>query len=448
MLSSSIGYVSCNSIEAVRFIVPLLLTSILHQECMAHGHLIHRDNRLKQQKAVYQSNFILQKSKFYDIELTVGHWQLKDLICKSTTSNSVYFPTNNSLNSISFNQPSKSENEQFHQEESNSDHYTSKHNIRDNITDTTNSHNDNAHENETSNNNMQGQKELKLNYVTTTVAKFHSCPRCIKELDDVIVVGSLANTTRNPAAKNSRIAQVLSNSNTDRYEKTMKGLFGVCVRDTGYTEDVNVGSLINNSVNIFKQSNSLFQSYVCNNDHNLYLMDIVNRSGVELNSIHEMEFALNYSAMSPDNKTLVVVGDNSKFYMVHPEEDFDKNKEFIQTNLDSGISIDFNKSGFLFSVCFQAGVNQIYDIRNTSKPIHKIYSTRKNNPRGAFRVSKFTKNTDDHDLLLTSEHQSRVHMVEARDFIKHEKYSQSIEQDIPDSKADKWQVNQELKLVI
>ncbi|GME75329.1 unnamed protein product [Ambrosiozyma monospora] len=265
---------------------------------------------------------------------------------------------------------------------------------------------------------MQRQNAIKSNKLTTTVAKFQDCPRCIKELDDVIVVGSLANTTRNPVATNSRVTQVLSNSNTDRYEKTMKGLFGVCVRDTGYTEDVNVGSLINNSVNIFKQSNSLYQSFVCNNDHKLYLMDIVNRSGVELNSVHKMDFALNHSAVSPDNKTLVVVGDNSKFYLVHPEEDFDKNKEFIQTNLDSGFSIDFNTSGLLFSVCFQAGVNQIYDIRNTSKPIHEIYSTRKNNQSGAFRVCKFTKNTD--DLLFISEHQSRVHMVDARDFMTHQ----------------------------
>ncbi|VEU22884.1 DEKNAAC103979 [Brettanomyces naardenensis] len=200
-----------------------------------------------------------------------------------------------------------------------------------------------------------------------------------------------------------------------------KGLFGVHVSETGYTENGHIGTLINNCVTVNKVSNSSYRSLVCNNDQNLYVVDILNRGdGLSPEFSVNMGVALNHASMSPDLKTIVTVGDSSRIFLMHPQENIRDitNREVLSTQSDCGFSTSWSDSGFQFSSCFQEGVNFIYDVRNLAKPMHEIFSTRRQSQNGAFRVCKYSGGTD--DLLFISEHQGRVHIVDTRDFMTHQ----------------------------
>ncbi|ODV86687.1 hypothetical protein CANARDRAFT_230630 [[Candida] arabinofermentans NRRL YB-2248] len=301
-----------------------------------------------------EHNSLLLKSRFYNVDITMVHWQLKDLICASSNSNNIYYPYDKQLMKLNF-------------DDSNSIELT----------------------------------------------KFDTSPRCLKEKDGLIVIGAEINSNINNNNNN--------NSNNSNNISSRRGLFGLFNENTNYLENKIVGNLINNDVSIYKLSNNSYKSIICNNDQNLYLLDI-NNNGINSKSETKINLGmpLNHSSLSPDQKNLITVGDSPKIILLHPMEENLKNinsKTIISTNYDSGFSIDWNQSSQLFSVCFQEGINQIYDIRNTTHPIHEIYSTRKSQQNGAFRVTTFTKGTD--DFLFISEHQGRIHMIDTRNFNNH-----------------------------
>ncbi|GMF98659.1 unnamed protein product [[Candida] boidinii] len=182
---------------------------------------------------------------------------------------------------------------------------------------------------------------------------------------------------------------------------------------------MDLGLMINNSVNLYQLSKNNFKSLVCNNDHNIFLVDIKNNGQINTNNYH-LPHSLNYSSLSPDNKSIAVVGDCSKIFLLHPNENLNSinSKDIIQTTYDNGFSVDWDSSGVYFSCCFQEGVNLIYDVRNKKQPLHTFRSTRPNNHSGAFRCCKFSGGTD--DLLFISEHIGRVHMIDTRDFSNHQ----------------------------
>jgi len=311
-----------------------------------------------------------------------SHWQLKDLVCKSSGLNAVYFPHKNSVSRLNFR------------------------------------HNDKQHQKTSkpcSNVHMNTSDKLQPEF-----AKFESSPRCLKESNGIIVAGGIASREAfNDSSGPSTLSYSGSGISSNSYH--WKGFFGLHIGETGYTENGHIGTLINNCVTINKMANSRYMSLACNNDQNLYVMDISNReSPISPDYSINMSVALNHASLSPNLKTLVTLGDSPRIFLMHPEENMRDvaNRETITTQSDCGFSTCWNNSGTCFSAAFQEGVDFIYDVRNISRPIHKIYSTRKQLQSGAFRVCKFSGGAD--DLLFISEHQGRVHVVDTRDFMTHQ----------------------------
>ncbi|CDK29142.1 unnamed protein product [Kuraishia capsulata CBS 1993] len=227
---------------------------------------------------------------------------------------------------------------------------------------------------------------------------FEFAPRCIKELDGIFVAGGVQNSG-GPMG-------------------TSRGQFGIMVSETGVTQNLGVGSLINNCVSIDKQSNAKYVSLICNNDQYLYWADITPSGAVTTDMSANLGIPLNHASLSPDQKTIVACGDNSDFFVLHPEELHTGARQQICTTFDNGFSTSFHPNGLVFATTFQEGVALVYDIRNISQPIHTVWSTRRNAQNGAFRCCKFAGGTD--DLLFISEHVGRVHMVDTRDFANHQ----------------------------
>ncbi|TID30723.1 hypothetical protein CANINC_000639 [Pichia inconspicua] len=239
--------------------------------------------------------------------------------------------------------------------------------------------------------------------------RFATSPRCLQQLDDIIVAGGVNSVAANTT--NSLVSVGLH-----------KGSFSVHNTTTQLTKNFQVGEFINNCVTINKSptsSNNHYISYLCNNDKYLHRYDITNSRITPFGTPVYLNVALNHAIMSPDNKTLITLGDTSNIYVSHPEEDIRRVTDFktIPTSGDCGFSTAFLPNGLHFLTCFQDGISLIYDLRNTNIPIHEIHSTRPKTQPGAFRVTKTTTNND--DLVFISEHQGRIHMIDTRNFKNH-----------------------------
>ncbi|KAH3664087.1 hypothetical protein OGAPHI_004801 [Ogataea philodendri] len=300
-------------------------------------------------------SFLVPKSDYHNVNITMSHWQLKDLVCSSSTSHSVYFPSASNLMSL-----------------------------------------DLRHKKDRKDSSPSSSKSLKL------VAKFETSPRSLKELDDVIAVSGVVSATPQGVTLGC-----------------CRGLFGLYTKHNESVINQNVGSLINNSVSLYKTSNSLYRSILCNNDQNMYFLDITNNGLTPTRSSINIGIPLNHSSIAPDNKSIIAVGDSSKIYVLHPEENMSnvQANRSVSTSYLCGISTDWSSSGMQFSVCFQDGANLIYDVRKQDHALHEIHSTRLD-ASGDFRVCKFSGGTE--DLLFISEHQGRVHVVDTRDYTKHQ----------------------------
>ncbi|KAG7835930.1 hypothetical protein KL942_000092 [Ogataea angusta] len=282
----------------------------------------------------------------------MSHWQLKDLVCAASNSNSVYFPSGNNLMSLDLSRKG--------------------------------------------NGGCTATKCLKC------VTKFETSPRCLKEKDDLIAVGGVVSATPQGVTLGS-----------------CRGLFGLYTKVNDSVINKNVGTLINNCVSLYKISNSAYKTILCNNDHNMYLLDVTNYGLAQSQMNINVGVPLNHSSISPDSKSMIAVGDSSKVFVLHSDENMAdiKGQQSISTNYLCGISTDWSSSGMQFSVCFQDGANLVYDIRRQDHALHEIHSTRLD-ASGDFRVCKFSGGTE--DLLFISEHQGRVHVVDTRDYSKHQ----------------------------
>lgn len=322
-----------------------------------------------------------KRSHYLNVALTSPHWQLKDLLISSSYSSydedyggnqdpTFYFPYKNRI--FSFN-------------------YSA-------LLGADGSARSNVH-----------TRILKYSSI-----KFQSSPRCLKQLDGIVVMGGITDSfdpDTNPVG-------------------LQKGSFSVCNPQTAATENIQIGEFITNSVSINKlasSGSSHYRSYLCNNDKFLYQFDITPSRVIQSANPVYLKVALNHSILSNDNSTLVTVGDSPKIFISHPQEGTPKdggggspstkNFDILQTPGDCGFSTSFLSNGYQFITCFQDGLALIYDMRNLSAPLHSIHSTRPKTQPGAFRVVK-TSNYND-DLICLSEHQGRVHLIDSRNFNNH-----------------------------
>ncbi|KAK9451456.1 uncharacterized protein V1518DRAFT_408612 [Limtongia smithiae] len=112
-----------------------------------------------------------------------------------------------------------------------------------------------------------------------------------------------------------------------------------------------------------------------------------------------------------------------EFVSTHVDSTNWKQTLTLPTSMDAGFSTAFSPSGVLFAVAAQDGVASIFDSRmlpskpcinthDTVRPLKYLESTRPREGLGAFRCLKFSSGAE--DLLLIAEQAGRVHVVDTR----------------------------------
>lgn len=218
--------------------------------------------------------------------------------------------------------------------------------------------------------------------------------------------------------------------------RTSKGILSFRNPAASETHTVALGELINNAVTIYKNSNLSYSLYVCNNDLNLYVVDINSRKLSLNRKINcELNTALNNVVRCPmSEKVLTVTGDSSSVFLVDPTSSNSSARiATLNTHHDSGFGVSYHPNGTTFAVSFQDGACLLYDIRNlptkqsngssstysyaasptssSSGALFEFKSTRAGHPNGAFRCCKFSQ-TGINDMLVISEHVGRVHLID------------------------------------
>lgn len=191
--------------------------------------------------------------------------------------------------------------------------------------------------------------------------------------------------------------------------RASKGLFSVYSPSMQEELSFRLGDMINNAVTIYPEASG-YKSFVCNNDLHLYMVDILNH-GVrgEQKVVCEENISLNNVLQAPNGRDLAVTGDSGNMYVVDPRA-----PECIQTLVtghDSGFGLSFHANGSILAGSFQDGTCLLYDLRNVQQPLRVIKSSRPGNQSGAFRCCKFLQ-TSAQDMLAISEDVGRVHVVD------------------------------------
>lgn len=211
----------------------------------------------------------------------------------------------------------------------------------------------------------------------------------------------------------------LSEGITKPLKRKPDGLFSVYSPAMATEMSFHLGDMINNAVTIYPDANSTasYTSYVCNNDSNLYVVDISD-SGVssKRSIVCEPNVSLNNVLQSPDQRFLAATGDSGSIFLLDPTQASATIKT-IRTDHDSGFGLSFHSNEYTLACAFQNGSCLLYDLRKPERAFHEIKSTRPNHQSGAFRCCKFL-NSSTHDLLAVSEHVGRVHLIDLRNLGK------------------------------
>ncbi|CCE62214.1 hypothetical protein TPHA_0C00570 [Tetrapisispora phaffii CBS 4417] len=265
------------------------------------------------------------------------------------------------------------------------------------------------------------------------------------------------------------------NDNTNYSNPSLwKGIIQLHDTNTNISQSLVLGQFITNCVALLPISSNQYDMFSCNNDNHMYQCNINNSRVVLTKRYSDLKFALNYVALSNDSRTMVVSGDTNKF-AIYRKNEFDnlftlnydtqpswgnstiiKNERIpryalpdhtskldledmtasnnsscanLSSNLngrhiyeapnsDHGFYTSFSNNDLQFATIFQNGVCLIYDTRNMYKPMIEINSTRPYSHSGSFRVCKYSNSID--DLLFITEHQSRIHVVDTRNFTNHQ----------------------------
>lgn len=255
-------------------------------------------------------------------------------------------------------------------------------------------------------------RELQLGLEPTSTAHYCSefWPRCFNTNDGATVTGGVLTSL---ASQHNNGYYMENLTTLDRNSGPLKGLFSFYHAETGITKVGKLGAMINNAVAVKKHSNGQYKAYVCNNDSNLYAVDVAgDRIDVSAKVNCELNTSLNNVCQSPTNELLIVTGDSPLVFLCDPKVRngvVDK----IVTDHDSGFGLSYHLLGQVFSVTFQDGSCLVYDVRNLREPTHTVRSTRPGHQSGAFRCCKFS-NLQVNDLLVVLEHVGRVHLVDLK----------------------------------
>ncbi|KAI5959897.1 uncharacterized protein KGF55_005129 [Candida pseudojiufengensis] len=257
--------------------------------------------------------------------------------------------------------------------------------------------------------NNSSERKVKLNYY----------PRCFDNYNDLLVTGGLLTSSSKLFSLNLENLNQSTTTNNSR-RNISKGLFSIYNPENLSIHTVKIGEMINNDVKINKLSNLQYQSYLCNNDSNLYILDINNNSNLKLISKFncELNTCLNSSLKIPNSNLITCVGDSSSIFLIDPKQGSNPVVKTINSKHEGGFDISYHPNGLIFSTVFQDGVCQLYDLRNLSSPLKTFNSTRMGHQSGAFRVCKISKQNQFNDILIISEHVGRIHLIDLKTFEK------------------------------
>ena len=133
---------------------------------------------------------------------------------------------------------------------------------------------------------------------------------------------------------------------------------------------------------------------------------------------------INHTAVSPDGKCLVAVGDSSEVFLFHSASSSSSGGAYeraavLREARDAGMSAAWHPSGRQFAVASQDGLCCVWDARYLGKTLAR-YPTRAAFPmRAACRNVKFSPAAADTDLLVFAEHQNCVHVACTRTYTEH-----------------------------
>ncbi|KAL6941467.1 hypothetical protein ACO0RG_002598 [Hanseniaspora osmophila] len=319
-------------------------------------------------------------------------------------------------------------------------------------------------------------------------------PKCFQEIDEFYVTAGILESQNGVDFADLRPDELpetmeisnLSNFNTERgkWSSDWRGVLSfkhgdasATLRNMALDEsrenrkviNVTLGKLINNDVALYSADRgysgvSQCEMFVCNNDQNLYHLnyDLQNGNLQMLNVINDMHTPLNSCNLAHDGTKMIVSGDSNKFALyshnintkdINSKHKNDKSGTFFKissTNnivenlpqheleLDEiskinyslnfektytaeygeyGFSSCFNESNTQFTSVFQNGYGLVYDVRRLDKPIKHLVSSRPCTQKGAFRVCKYSGDID--NLLFISENVGVVHVLDSKNFDNH-----------------------------
>lgn len=307
----------------------------------------------------YHGHNFLKPNPLYitDVNVTIEHWQLRNLVQIDQRSGTLYYTKSDSIRGLELLEESR----------------------------------------------LRSRPLINLDYSPKC---FHQAP------GGIIASGGLLGTSSMVGA--TKVPSLIAHDKKTSLFGNSKGLFSFANPNMGVLKTYRVGEAINNAVSIYEMSNSQYKSFTCNNDSNLYEIDINNGDRISLTNkmVCENHVSLNNVCKSPANdKILTVTGDSPSIYLV----DLSSNTRIkkIKTQHDSGFGISYHDNGNLFATTFQDGTCSLFDIRNLSEPVVETQSTRPGHQSGAFRSCKFSSTTAN-DLLVILEHVGRIHVLDLR----------------------------------
>ncbi|KAI9359547.1 WD40-repeat-containing domain protein, partial [Zopfochytrium polystomum] len=180
---------------------------------------------------------------------------------------------------------------------------------------------------------------------------------------------------------------------------------------TNWFAQTNVGGSINNAMCISNHHGQT-RLLISNNDETIKVYSL---PGLQRIASISLPTAVNYASVSPDGRRLAAVGDSNQVYLfdVSASGSYSRITSFTATS-DSGFSCAWNQSSDKLAVASQDGFVSVWDIRSSEK-LAKFGSKQGRQGSGACRCVKFSP-SGAVDLMIYSEHESHVNVVDARTF--------------------------------
>jgi WD40 repeat protein len=177
--------------------------------------------------------------------------------------------------------------------------------------------------------------------------------------------------------------------------------------------NTSIGGYINNACHIGCHRNGDILLFTSNNDNTIKVFNV--GSTISQMAVVQHCVAVNYTSTSPDGKYVASVGDNS-FVTLYEMRDSRTFIPIAKMNdfCDAGFSCCFDANSMQLAASSQDGYVVVWDIRKTSTPLAKLQSKQKHT-KGAARCVRFSP-VPCVDLLVYSEHESYIHVVDTRTY--------------------------------